>query len=193
MTSVIKSAELNTQHLSTQAARPDGAAEEPASLVLLDKDSTDGLLTTRVIVEESQTVAPIDIDQALQTVDEDIGLLRDVVRMFVEEYPAQLEALRLALSTQDAAGVESAARRLQQFLCNVGGTNAQDLAHQLELIGEQGKLDGGVAVFQVLETEIERVTVFFSTTGWEQSIQSSPEQTDVSLPVREGRVDGRSV
>jgi HPt (histidine-containing phosphotransfer) domain-containing protein len=193
MTSVIKSAELNTQHLSTQAARPDGAGEEPASLVLLDEDSTDGPLTTRVIVEQSQAVAPIDIDQALQAVDGDIGLLRDVVRMFVEEYPAQLEALRLALSTQDAAGVENAARRLQQFLCNVGGTNAQDLAHQLELIGEQGKLDGGVAVLQILETEIERVTVFFSTTEWEQSIQSPLEQGDVSLPAREIRVDSRSV
>lgn len=189
MTSVIKSTELNTQHLSTQAARPDGVGEEPASLVLLDEDSTDGLLTTRVIVEESQAVAPIDIDQALQTVDGDIGLLRDVVRMFVEEYPAQLEALRLALSTQDAAGVENAARRLQQFLCNVGGTNAQELAHQLELIGEQGKLDGGVVVLQILETEIERVTVFFSTTEWEQSFQSPLEQGDVSRPAHEVRVD----
>jgi HPt (histidine-containing phosphotransfer) domain-containing protein len=193
MTSVVKSAELNTEHLSTQVARPDGAAEEPASLVLLDEDTTDSTLTTRVVVEQSQAVPPIDIDLALQGVDGDIGLLRDVVRMFVEEYPAQLEALRLALSTQDAAGVEDAARRLQQFLCNVGGTNARDLAHELELIGEQGKLDGGVAVLQILETEIERVTIYFSTTEWEQSIQSPSEQTDVSLPTREVGADSQSV
>jgi HPt (histidine-containing phosphotransfer) domain-containing protein len=146
-----------------------------------------------MVVEQSQAVPPIDIDQALQTVDGDIGLLRDVVKMFVEEYPTQLEALRLALSTRDAAGVENAARRLRQFLRNVGGTNAQDLAHQLELIGEQGDLDGGVAVLQILETEIERVTIYFSTTEWEQSIQSPPEQTDISLPAREVRVDSRSV
>jgi HPt (histidine-containing phosphotransfer) domain-containing protein len=164
MASVVKSAELNTQHLSTQTSRPDGAAEEPASLGLLGEDTTDGPLTTTVTVEQSEAVPPIDIDQALQDVDGDIGLLRDVVRMFVEEYPAQLEALKLALSTQDATGVENAARRLQQFLRNVGGKNAQDLAHQLELIGEQGELDGGVAVLQILETEIERLTIYFSTT-----------------------------
>ena len=193
MVSIVKSAELNTQHLSTQTAQSDGATEEPASLVLLDEDTTDGPLTTRLVMEQSQAVPPIDIDQALQSVDGDIGLLRDVVQLFVEEYPAQLDALRLALSTQDAAGVENAARRLRQFLCNVGGTNAQDLAHQLELIGEQGDLDGGVAVLQILETEIERVTVYFSTTEWEQSIQSPPEQTDISLPAHKIRVDSRSV
>jgi HPt (histidine-containing phosphotransfer) domain-containing protein len=167
--------------------------EEPASLILLDEDATDGPLTTMVIVEQSEAVPPIDIDQALQAVDGDIGLLRDVVRMFVEEYPAQLETLKHALSTQDAAGVENAARRLQQFLCNVGGTNAQDLAHQLELIGEQGELDGGAAVLQILETEIERVTIYFSSTEWEQSIQFPSEQTEVSLSGDEVRVGSQSI
>jgi len=185
VTSVVKSAELNTQHLSTQAARSDGEAERSASLILQDQDSTDGPLTTRAIVEQSQAIAPIDLDQALQTVDGDTGLLRDVVKMFAEEYPRQLEALRLALSSQDPAGVESAARRLQQFLRNVGGTNAGDLAHQLELIGEQGKLNGGMGVLEALAVEIRRMMAFLSESGWgkEDTDESSHDGRSSDLPL----------
>jgi two-component system sensor histidine kinase/response regulator len=122
----------------------------------------------RRAVSKPQSTRPVDLDGALEVVDGDVDLLRDVVEMFSEEYPTQVEALREALARQDALGVESAAHRLKGILSNVGGLTARDLARRLETMGEEGKLDGGAQVLGELDAEIERVVRFFSEPGWEQ-------------------------
>ncbi len=122
----------------------------------------------RQVAEKPQFTLPVDLDEALRVVDGDDDLLRDVVEMFSEECPKQVEALREALARQDAPDVESTAHRLKDILGNVGGLAARDLAQRMETMGEEDKLDGGSAVLEELEVEIRRVVTFFSELGWEQ-------------------------
>ena len=121
--------------------------------------------------ERSNVSPPVDLAEALDVVDGDVGLLRDVVAMFLQEYREQVTALEEALVCQDAPGVESAAHRLKGVLGNVGGMPARDLARRLEAVGEQGQLGGGaVTVLEELKAEIERVVAFYSDPGWERNI-----------------------
>ena len=112
--------------------------------------------------------SPVDLGEALEVVGEDVELLQAVVEMSLEECPEQIEALRKALTGQDALGVEDAAHRLKGVLGNLGGLVAQDVAQCLETMGEEGNLDGGLAALEELETEIGRVAAFYSEPGWVQ-------------------------
>ena len=112
---------------------------------------------------------PVDLGEALEVVGEDVELLQAVVEMSLEECPEQVEALRKALTGQDAPGVEDAANRLKGVLGNLGGLAARDAAQRLETMGEEGNLDGGLAALEELEKEMGRVVVFYSEPGWVQS------------------------
>jgi HPt (histidine-containing phosphotransfer) domain-containing protein len=170
VTSLIKDAELTTEPPSAQVAGPHAELytqeQEPQLRIVLAQDSSTNQLASTTSVVDSQTTMPVDLDGALEAVDGDLDLLQDVVKLFLEEWPARVEALRNALARQDATDVVSTAHRLKRALCNVGGMAAGDLALQLEIMGEKAKLEGAADVLQALEHEIEHVMVFFSTPGW---------------------------
>ncbi len=117
------------------------------------------------VMEKPQSTLPVDLNEALEGVDGDVDLLRDVVAMFSQEYLEQVNALRETLAGQDASGVERTAHKLKKFLGNVGGLAARDLAQRIETMGEENNLDGGAVVLEELEVEIERVVTFFSEPG----------------------------
>ncbi len=111
----------------------------------------------------------VNLGDALEVVGDDVELLQAVVEMSLEECPEQVEALREALTGQDAPGVEDAAHRLKGVLGNLGGLIARDVAQRLETMGEEGNLNGGLAALEELEKEMGRVVVFYSEPGWVQS------------------------
>ena len=111
----------------------------------------------------------VNLGDALEVVGDDVELLQAVAEMSLEECPAQVEALREALTGQDAPGVEGTAHRLKGVLGNLGGLVARDVAQRLETMGEEGNLDGGLAALEELEKEMGRVVAFYSEPGWVQS------------------------
>jgi two-component system sensor histidine kinase/response regulator len=145
-----------------------------ATALLLPKDQ-DPQMEEPEEAGSPPSILPVNVYEALKVVDGDVELLRCVVEMFLEEYSAQMTALRDALAQQDEPGVESAASRLKGVLANVGGLAACDLVHQLEGMGEKGELDDGGAVFEALEAEVARVVAFFSTPGWDEGLLSGEE------------------
>jgi len=170
VTSLTKDAELTTEPPSVQVARshaePHVQEQEPQLRIVLAQGSSTNQLASTTSVVDSQTPMPVDLDEALEAVDGDLDLLQDVVKLFLEEWPARVEALRNALARQDTTDVVNTAHGLKRALCNVGGMAAGDLALQLEITGEKAKLEGAADALQALEHEIEHVVVFFSTPGW---------------------------
>jgi len=118
---------------------------------------------------------PVNLAAALEVVDGDLELLRDVVQMFSEEYRAQVRPLAEAVAQQDALTVESAAHKLSRVLGNVGGLAARDVAQRLKVMGETARLDGGEDLLAQLEEEIERIVTFFSAPNWERAFECQEE------------------
>jgi HPt (histidine-containing phosphotransfer) domain-containing protein len=170
VTSLIKDAELTTETPSVQVAGPHAEPytqeQEPQLRIVLPQDSSTDQLTPTTSVADSQTTTSVDLDGALEAVDGDLDLLQDVVKLFLEEWPARVEALRNALTRRDATDVVSTAHRLKRALCNVGSVAASDLAQQMVIMGEKANLEGAADALQALEHEIEHVVVFFSAPGW---------------------------
>lgn len=116
---------------------------------------------------------PVDIGRAMRWIGAgDTALLRELVGIFMADYPRRLEELRSAIRTGDAKGTERAAHGLKGAVVCFGAAAAGDLASQLETMGREAGLDRAPLVLRDLEREMERIAAFFGAPGWEARIPS---------------------
>ena len=89
-----------------------------------------------------QQLLQLDESVALSRVGGDRGLLREVVELFLDDYPSVLEKIRAAVSTQDASALEHHAHSLKGSVSTFGAKGAFDAALVLERKGRSGDLSG---------------------------------------------------
>lgn len=99
----------------------------------------------------------IDYSAALARVGGDADLLRELVGMFLEEYPKLLSQIREGLDRQDAASASSAAHQLKGLLAQFGAEAARQAAYAVEQPARQGDLSVTGVNFQVLEATMRRI------------------------------------
>ena len=101
----------------------------------------------------------VDWNAARMAVQNDDGLLRDIVQTMLQELPRFRSEIALAMSTQNARRLEIAAHTLKSSLRYFGCGTAVQLALQLEQLGERHALAEAPAVWQLLEPRVERLRV----------------------------------
>jgi HPt (histidine-containing phosphotransfer) domain-containing protein len=99
------------------------------------------------------------LDEAalLAHVGGDRDLLSELLGIFLDDGPGQLQALRTAVAGTDPAALMSAAHALSGSLKVLGAAAATALAGRLEALGREGRLEGAAALLARLEPELERV------------------------------------
>ncbi|MFH1943442.1 MAG: Hpt domain-containing protein, partial [bacterium] len=114
--------------------------------------------------------APVDIDltKAMDAVDGDKELLKELVGDFLKEIPQHLEELQGVIDRGDAGQGERKAHSLKGNVGIFGAKVAYDLAYDLENRGRESRLEGAVDVFSRLEEEMTKLKVFFSKPEWEK-------------------------
>jgi HPt (histidine-containing phosphotransfer) domain-containing protein len=107
--------------------------------------------------ESSSLALPEGIDDSAATADEatdpldrgvlqglrelgDADLLSELVDLFLEDVPPQLEALREAVKSGDASSVERVTHALKGSCANMGAVGMVDICAELEDVGHSGKL-----------------------------------------------------
>lgn len=93
----------------------------------------------------------IDISELLARVENDHDLMRDLLQIFKEEFPAHLKALRDAAKSQDAEGVAVEAHTLKGMLSNLAASSAAAAAAQIEQLGRSRELVGLPEAFASFE------------------------------------------
>jgi HPt (histidine-containing phosphotransfer) domain-containing protein len=88
-------------------------------------------------------------------VDGDPELLRDLMAVFEEEFPAMLESLEQAIQNGDATGLERAAHKIKGSMLQFSGHGAAAAALQLEELGRNGTVAGAGIPLQQLKQETE--------------------------------------
>ena len=91
---------------------------------------------------------------ALERVDGDAGLLREVTALFLEDTPSLLRQIREGIASQDCQAVERAAHTLKGSVSNFGAKSVQELAFQLESLTHDGHLQGADEIFRQLEQQM---------------------------------------
>jgi len=93
----------------------------------------------------------IDWARALGFFDGDRDLMKEVVKIALEETPRLLQNVRDAIKSDDTESLRKAAHTLGGSIRNFGETQASTLALKLEQMGENGNLEDGRQVLTAME------------------------------------------
>ena len=95
-----------------------------------------------------------DAAGTLKRLGGDANLLHEVVEIFVDQAPRQLQVLRLALEQGDAEAVERTAHSLKGELGYLGVSGVSQKARELEEMGGKRDLEKAAGTFMVFDQEI---------------------------------------
>jgi HPt (histidine-containing phosphotransfer) domain-containing protein len=84
----------------------------------------------------------------------DIELLRDLVRIFTEEYPTLLDDLGKAIEQHSFSDVQKLSHKLKGSAMQFSGKDVAEMAGLLERMGQERSLDGAARVFATLQQEV---------------------------------------
>jgi signal transduction histidine kinase/CheY-like chemotaxis protein len=98
-----------------------------------------------------------DPAQALERMDGDRNLLRDVLKIFLEETPTLLAKVRQAVDNADAAGLERAAHSLKGELAYLGISAICQQAKELEDMGRNRDLRDAIQKLPAFAGNLEQV------------------------------------
>jgi PAS domain S-box-containing protein len=100
-----------------------------------------------------------DLTKALQVVDGDKGLLKEITVMFLEELQENTEGIVQAIRKKDADALEKAAHSLKGSVGNLGAKRAYGAAYRLESIGKEGRLAEAKGALAELEKELGELEI----------------------------------
>ena len=100
---------------------------------------------------------PVSGHELLERVGGDREFLSELVSLFREDSPKQLERIRTAVEIGDSSEVQRGAHSLRGTLANLAARPAADLAAEIEHAGKSEDLLRAQAAFQNLKRELPRV------------------------------------
>ena len=106
---------------------------------------------------EPNDLEPINAASALAHVGGDVGLLKELVGLFLNEIPELLTDLRKAVKAGDANAIERAAHKLKGSVGNFAARPSFEAALKLEVLGKDGRLSEAEPAYAELEREINRL------------------------------------
>ena len=99
---------------------------------------------------------PIDVAGANERLGLGIEFYKQVLRMFLEEAPRRIRAMRDALEREDAYAFERSAHSLKGSAGNLGVEGIRALAAQGEALGREQRLQEALPSAEATETEDDR-------------------------------------
>jgi HPt (histidine-containing phosphotransfer) domain-containing protein len=83
----------------------------------------------------------VSFDKAdvLRRLDGDEELLREIVRLFLDDSPSLVESMRVAANAHDRKGLRTAAHRMKGAAANLAATALAEAARALEILSESGE------------------------------------------------------
>ena len=121
--------------------------------------------TIETLIPPDDTVQPSDekkgcslnADGLIKSFENDHNLFKELVEIFVNDYPQMLTTLRKSLKTTDAKTLSRTAHSLKGMLRNFQAEIAADTAFDLEKKGQQGELDDADKIVENLADQLDEV------------------------------------
>jgi CheY-like chemotaxis protein len=118
----------------------------------------------------------LDWSKAVETVQGDLSLLRDIVTTFLDECPRMLDGIQQSLHGQQCRQLQLAAHTLKGSMRYFGAKEAFDRAYDLECLARDGHLENAGETLRSLQAELDRITpdlqAFAATGRFSESVAS---------------------
>ena len=140
------------------AAGMDDYVSKPISAGKLFK-TIEGLMPLEESVQptDEEKGCVLDQDVLIKSFKDDHNLFKEIVEIFVSDYPQMLASLRESLKTTDAKTFSRTAHSLKGMLRNFQAEVAAGTAFDLEEKGKQGELDGSDQIIDRLAGQLDEV------------------------------------
>jgi two-component system, sensor histidine kinase and response regulator len=99
----------------------------------------------------------MNVDEFRNRTDGDASLMRELIDLFVSEYPRQLEDVRRAVRSRNVIDLRSAAHALKGTVGNFSAEPSMNAAASLEQMGRTGDLDDATECCGRLAAELIRL------------------------------------
>jgi HPt (histidine-containing phosphotransfer) domain-containing protein len=105
------------------------------------------------------TDAPIlNLQEALDRVDGDFELLKELIDIFLAESPTMMKGIEAAILAGDPTALQHAAHTLKGSVANFAAPRAVAASLALEQMGRHQDMENTTASFASLQQELERLT-----------------------------------
>jgi CheY-like chemotaxis protein len=139
------------------AAGMDGYLSKPIRATKLFETIYQVLSEFTDMTAEPQAACEMDWNQALEVVQGDRELLREIVDAFLTECPQQLEQIQSSIESQDQEVLHRMAHTLKGAMRYFGASQAFDRAYELECMGRDARFDKAAEQFELLKCDIDRI------------------------------------
>jgi len=112
-------------------------------------------------VVDQETQPFIDKDALLKAFDNDWEFLREVIDMFVADYPDMLKNIKTAIESKDGPGLQRTAHALKGMLGNFQIESSAQKAYALEKMGSEAQLENAAGIYQQLSAELDSLERMF--------------------------------
>lgn len=110
----------------------------------------------------------INISKAIDIVEGDMDLLKELVEEFLKIFPRQLDEIEKVIKDGDSVKLMEKAHCFKGAVANFGAETAYNLAYKLENLGEESILGNAEDIFRMLREEMSKVEAFFNTSEWQK-------------------------
>ena len=100
----------------------------------------------------------VDWDEALDIVNGNHELLKEIVQAFLDDTPRLISAAQQAIAEKNAEALALAAHSLKGSMLFLKAQRPGDLAQQLELMGNHDQFDNADNTFQALQKQIQTLS-----------------------------------
>ncbi|NMC62879.1 MAG: Hpt domain-containing protein [SAR324 cluster bacterium] len=115
-----------------------------------------------------------DKDGAVERVDGDCELLKELGEIFLEDFTMQLKEIQTAISKSDYYGLNRKAHSIKSALGNLGAMKAHATALEMELEGRNENFQRAPALLEELQHDVEEyfreLKIFLKEKGLELDI-----------------------
>jgi PAS domain S-box-containing protein len=100
----------------------------------------------------------------------DEEILKETVRIFLEEAPKTIDLLAKAIAAGDSKNVKTYAHKLKGLTRHVLATKLTDMLFELENKGRKEELEGSEELFADIQTDLDKLISFLSQPDWIKTV-----------------------
>jgi len=137
---------------------------------------------TRVHVSKAQSGELVDVPNnkgiinwtSILEVCGDENMIKEIVKIFLEDSPKCIEFIANAIKTKNPEDVKLYAHRLKGAARHVATKQLSEKAYRLECAGKENDMEVFASLFEDVKSELENVMSFLSRDDW---IETAKEQS----------------
>jgi signal transduction histidine kinase/CheY-like chemotaxis protein/HPt (histidine-containing phosphotransfer) domain-containing protein len=148
--------------------RIDSVKSDVEQLNQLCSETSTANTTPAEPVDEQHGEIPVDF-AIIRKIYDDENVLKETVKVFLEDAPHTIELLAEAIVARDSKNVKMYAHKLRGLARHVAARKLSDMLYPLETKAREGQLEGSETLFAEIRIEFDKLKSFLSQPNWNES------------------------